>query len=244
MSDFTESQLSTGVWFSPGFYQAYWKNSIQKSFTSKEILERNELKRHRELWIASIFAAAQSLSGKQHFIGVPADEPPDVEVVFFTEIKTPKGTPATKVSRHSLEVVRCDTVAGEDLLSQIEIKNREPWAGLGLLIYEYGNNGKATDYESVYQALQKIEKVHLTSITVVTEIESTAARIMLPSGSFAVTQLYPTRGQTVLNINDSNAFFRHPEVTKKAGLGTGTEWEDLGNYKLLNPILKPRKTKL
>jgi hypothetical protein len=235
----TQTELKPGVWFSPGFYQAFWDNSVSKRFTPDEIVQRVELKRHRELWVGAIFAASQSLSGVQHFVGLPEDEPPDVEVVKFTETTTKKGTPATALSRIPLEVVRCDVSAGETLLGQIGLKNKKPWEGLSLLIYEYGNT-VSSSYTGVYEALRK-EKVLLSDIVVVTKVDVTDAGIRLPDGSFTVTSLYPVKGQTLLNVNDSNAFFRYPEVVTKTGLGTGTKWKDMGSYKLLLPTLKAKK---
>ncbi len=237
----TKSQLVPGVWLSPGFYLAYWENHINKLFTPKEIIERVELKQHREVWVGSIFAAAQfRASGIQHFVGLPSQEPPDVEVVRFLDTATAKGTPGTKVERIPLEVTRCNMAKGETLLGQIEKKNKPAYEGMSLLVYEYGSK-KVSDYEAVHEALKQKEHVYFDTIISVAQVDHTANGLVLPDGTFAVTMLYPRKGQTPLNVSDPKAFFRYPEVVTKTQLAAGTQWEELGSYELLAPALKNKR---
>lgn len=236
----TESQLMPGFWFSPGFYAAYWDNHINKLFTTRQIIERVELKPHREVWVGSIFAAAQSLGGVQHFVGLPAQEPPDVEVIKFTETSTKKGTPGIQLSRIPLEVTRCNMATDETLIGQIRKKNKAAYTGYNLLVYEYGST-QTSNYETIYQTLKQEEEIFFDSIISVAKVDHTSSGIALAEGTFVVSSLYPRKGQTSLNISNSEAFFRYPEVVRPIGRATGTEWKNLGSFGLLAPKLKTTK---
>ena len=229
------SELKPGVFFSPGFYMGYWENCIVKNFSANTIISDVRLKQHREVWIGAIIAATQTLSGIQHFVGLPADEPPDVDVVKFPSTKTPLGREGTKIKRFHVEITRCNVDAGETILGQILKKNKPAYTGMSLVVYVYGDYQRI-DFEPIHKALQEESVIYFDEINVLMLVGATGEINLLPS-TYGFTRVYPSPGQTLVNMSDKVAFFREPDVVQGTGLGVATEWNDLGSYELLTPKL-------
>jgi len=225
----------SGVFFSPAFYLAYWDNCILKNYSSDIILTNVKLKPHREVWIGAILAAAQTkVSGAQHFVGLPDNEPPDVDIVKYSAIKTTKGSRGTNMDRLHIEITRCSIDDGEDLYSQILKKNKPQYSNMILAVYLYGDQ-KPVDYEPVYKRLENI-KIYLDEILVLALVGLTKST-PIPTKTFSVAKVWPSRGETILTSRDEKAFFRHPEVTQITQRGVSTVWKDLGTYELLPPVI-------
>jgi len=216
---------------------AFWQNAILKRFDKATVLNSQELKPYREMWVGAIIAASQSLSGTKHYVGLPDDEPPDIDVVRLLDTDF-KGKASTKMERLLIEVTRCNFDAGETIVGQIKKKNKPAYAGMRLAVYVHGND-RGTKFQDIFDALQKLKPVFSTVLIVGTV--DVAGGLLLTKGYFGVTGVWPNKGQTLVNINNRKAFFRHPEVFRKSRLATGTEWEDLGSLILKPPELKTSK---
>lgn len=235
----TKTTLTPGFYVSPGFYMAFWKNAVLKQFQTKTILEHQKFKPYREVWVGAIVAASRKLAtGADHFVGLPATEPPDFVIARLIE-EPFKGIMSTRMERYHFEVTRCDFDAGETIIGQITKKNKPAWSSMGLVVYLLGNVG-IVDFEQIYQELQGMEIV-LESIVLVGTAYATPSGILMPQ-SYTVTQVFPSRGQNVSAINDPKAFFRHPEVFRPDGRATGVGWNDLGSFELMPPEVKNSST--
>lgn len=234
----TSSELKPGVFFSPGFYMAYWENCIVKNFSANVIISDVRLKQHREVWIGAIIAATQTLSGIQHFVGLPTDEPPDVDVVKFPKTHTPLGREGTKIERFHVEITRCSIDDSETILGQILKKNKPAYTGMSLVVYVYGDYQRI-DFEPIQKALQEEPAVYFDEINILMLVGATGEIDLLPN-TYGLTRVHPSPGQTLVSTSDKKAFFREPDVVQGTGLGVATEWNDLGSYTLLTPKLDPK----
>lgn len=237
MKPHTKSDLRLGVFFSPGFYMAFWNECILKRFSAVDILSRIEFKQHREMWLGAIMAASQTKgTGVQHFVGLPNDEPRDVDVVRMVDIKIPSGKMGTAIERLFIQITRCNLDAGETLLQQIKKKNKPAYKDIILAVYKYGYE-PMSDFKAVHDALKKEKEIFPSEVLSI-ELAEIARSIVLPAGTYGLTRLYPKIGQHLVRLSDQEAFFRNPEVVQGTGLGVSTEWKDLGTFELLPPVLK------
>lgn len=235
----TVTELKPGYYFSPGFYMGYWKNCILANFPMDVIKSHNNLTKHREVWVGAILAASNTKdSGIQHFVGLPEDEPPDVDIIYDEPTKTASGKEGVNRKHLHVEITRCDLDAGETLLGQILNKNKPAYAGMILAVYVYGKQTQ-NDYQAVLDALKKEVRVYPTEIVCVEFVMAAGGgRILLMPGTYGISRLWPKPGSKVVNLSDNTAFFRRP--TDVIGYatprrGAGTEWQDLGSLTLLPP---------
>jgi len=236
------SELVPGVFFSPGFYMGFWQDIILKRYPSNVVLRHIKFQKHREMWIGSILAASQtklskSATGKhvQFFIGLPEDEPSDVDVVFFEEKMLPGGRKASALNRLNFQITRCSLDEGETLLGQVLKKNKPAYKGLIVAVYQYGYRAD-NQLEDVYRALQK-EKVIYPSQIVCVELAERTRSVVFTKDTFGLSQLYPKKGSNLVNLHDKEAFFRNPDVVKRSPdhKSVGTDWKDLGAFELMPP---------
>jgi len=221
----------------------YWQSCILKNFSSKTVQTHGKLKRHREVWVGAILAAGQTKASKkatgrhiQHFVGLPNGEPSDVDVVRLVETTMPSGRTGTKLERLNIQITRCNLDEGETVLEQILKKNKPAYEGLILVVYVHGLKLKG-DSEAIHQAL-KAEAVIYPSQIISVELAERTVSVILARDSYGLSQLYPGRGSSVINLHDPEAFFRSPDVIK-ADLprGVTTQWQDLGRFELLPPTI-------
>lgn len=228
--DSTITEPVPGLFFSPGFYMAFWQNAVIGKFDMNTILTHQKFKPYRELWIGAIVAASQSsASDFQHFVAIPDDEPPDVEVARLVPV-TVNGKDGNSLERLPIEITRCDFYSGETLLGQIAKKNKPAWAGMKLAVYAYGDEGtEPPDVQAIMKELHG-QKVYLSDILVIRHIAH--------ENLYEVSRLYPKPGQSHFSATDEKAFFMHPEVFKKSRRGLSTEWEHLGSLRLMPPDIE------
>jgi hypothetical protein len=233
-----DRELSPDVYFSPGFYMAYWEACVLKKFSPEVIKTHNKLQKHREMRVGSIMAAANTkATNQQYFVGISEVDPPDILLMCLAQVVV-SGKVGTEPRYVHIEVTRCDLLAGETLIGQVLKKNKPANEGMVIALDVYGND-KPSDYQAVLNALKKEPKIYPSQIVAVESVGRTS-RILLPLGSYGVTQLYPESGSSLVNRNDTAAFFRRPtEVLGRAtpARGVSTEWQDLGKYTLLAPEL-------
>lgn len=212
---------------------AYWQNIVLSRISLEIIQKENSLKRYREMWVGSILAAHQTkVTGIPHFVGLPNTEPPDVEIVHIPKTPLPSGRMGLEWKYQTVEITRCSMGAGETLIGQIVKKNRDAYSGMILVVYAYGAQDPINLHE-LYKQLQRII-VKPTEILIVCQAEKTVATL-LPEGTFCIVKVYPSPGQSLINISDPSSFFRVPEVVKKDQRAISTKHIDLGTFELLPP---------
>ena len=233
-----EINLEHGYYFSPGFYQSFWTNCIEKQLSVKDIQTHDKLKKYREVWVGAIVAALQTkITTQQHFVGLPLSEPPDVEIVRLVPILTPKGKEALRRERMNVEITRCNTDVGENLLDQIRPKNTQANSDLILLVYIYGSNQSKIDFKQVQKEIAELGKIYPSEILVLGAFEK-AGDQEFPPGSYVQIQLYPEYGIfDVINISDKNSFFTNPNVIKPLSRNPSRELTYLTDAKLSLPDL-------
>jgi hypothetical protein len=237
MSQFTieDREVQIGDYYSPGFYMQYWDNGIVKHLPAKAVLGDNRLKKYRELWIGSILAAAQSKSrDDQYYVGLPPDEPPDIELAVLSNTKTASGRSGLEMNLVPVEIVRCDVQSGETLASQIALKNEPAYSNYIVAVYVHGGN--PTDLAIISDQLKKT-KVYPVQISMVAQAVETESGILLPDPSYLVETIYPKRAQTIVSRNDTKAFFSGYNIISKRGRGIQPKPEFLGRARLLLPKL-------
>ena len=217
----------------------YWKNTIIPNFSPQVIKTHDRLKKHREVWVGAILAAAETKeSGKQHFVGLPESEPPDVDIIHFEDTETAHGVPGIERKHTNVEITRCNLDEGETLLGQILAKNEPAYSGMTLAVYVYGHQTQS-NYQAVLNALRHETTVYPIEIVSVELAEMAGGIIMLP-GTYGISRLWPKPGSKIVRLSDSNAFFRQPtDVIGEASprRGTGREWQELGSFMLLPPVV-------
>lgn len=229
MDNNTITQPVPGIYFSPGFYMAFWENAVIGKFDPKTIISHVKFKPYRELWVGAIIAASQSAASDfKHYVAIPDDEPPDVEVARLVPVVV-NGKNGNNLERLPIEITRCDFFSGETLIGQITKKNKPAWAGMKLAVYAYGDEELGPpQLQTVLDELLKT-RVYLADILIV--------RYIAQAKTYEVTRVYPKPGQSYFDANDSKAFFRDPEVFRKNRRGLSTEWEHLGSLTLMPPTI-------
>lgn len=208
---------------------AFWKEAVIGQFDTKTIISHPKFKLYRELWVGSIVAASQSVASDfKHYVSMPDDEPPDVEISRLVPVEV-NGKQGNNLERLPIEITRCDFFSGETLLGQIAKKNKPAWAGLKLAVYAYGDEEIGPpQLQEVFDALQK-DKVLLSDILIM--------RFIASANTYEVTRVYPKVGQSHFSADDQKAFFMEPEVFQKSRRAVSTNWEHLGSLKLMPPSI-------
>jgi hypothetical protein len=231
-----ESELKPGIFLSPGYYMAFWHDVVLKQFSHEVVVSHVKFKPYREAWVGAIMAAAQTMAtGSKYYVGPPKGEPSDVDIVRLEDIKMKKsGRIGTGISRLNIQIIRCDLLT-ENILDQVLKKNKPAYEGMIVAVYVYGREDES-DFDSIFEALKKEKKIYPESIVAVEQVE-VADGIKQMEGTYGITGLYPAIGATLVNRKDSDAFFFEPPVFRPTPGKVGTEWEELGTFKLLPPKL-------
>jgi len=239
MSDVTEIYLESGYYFSPGYYRDFWINKIENVFP-EEVKNKNvKLKPHREVWVGAIIAAGHTkLTGIKHYVGLPHDEPPDVNILKLRDEVMASGREGLYAEILKIEITRCSLADKEELIEQIRRKNKPAWKGMTLAIYLYGH-GEAIDMVKLAAQVKGLPEVYLAEIMIVGKVEKMLDED-LPQGTFAQVFLYPEVAQTTFNVNDESLFFRWPEVLKLGSRGINTKMTPLGTYRILAPDIQTK----
>lgn len=233
---------SKGYYFSPGFYMGYWENVIEKYFPKEVIYSHVKLKPHRELWVGAILAASQTKINKiPYFVGLPADEPPDAEIVRFVPTITAKGSEGTNINKIGIEIVRCDIDAGETILGQILLKNKPAYKGMSVAVYTYGGDSYI-DLNAVQNEVNALKVIHPHEIMLIAPVKRSKEQ-EFPLGTFAVTQFYPNTGQDIVSAQDEEAFFKEPAIRTVMSRGITRESKHLGEIELMPPDIKIARKK-
>lgn len=232
----TQSELKPGLFFSPGFYMGYWKACIEANFTPEVIWSHTKLQKHREMYAGAIMAAAQTKGTKiPHFVGLPDDEPSDVDVVKLVEIVMPSGRKGTVLQRLNIQLTECNFDRGEVFLEQFKKKNKLAYADIKVAIHVIGRT-ETSDFAKDCADIQTLPKVYPDEVLVVESVDI-ANGVRQPAGSFGLTRVYPKEGASLINLADDEAFFFEPAVFTKTHKRVSIEWEDMGSFTLLAPTL-------
>jgi hypothetical protein len=232
----TESQLKPGLFFSPGFYMGYWRNCIEANFTSDIVWSHGKLQKHREMYTGAIMAAAQTKATKiPHFVGLPDDEPSDVDIVKLTEITMPSGRKGTVIERLNVQLTECNYGRNESILEQLKKKNKSTYQDI-IVAIQVINRIEDSDFAGDFASIQTLDKVYPSEVLTV-ELVDIANNVRQPVGSFGLTRIYPKEGASLINRDDQEAFFFEPAVFTKSNKAVSIEWEDKGSFTLLTPQL-------
>jgi len=236
MRPHTKSQLKPGIFFSPGFYMSYWEQVILGQFAEDTIASNVKFKQHREARIGAILAAAQSKGTRQqHFVGLPNDEPSDVDIVKLEEITMPSGRVGHALQRLNFQLTRCDLSARETILGQIVKKNKPAYEGIILAVDVTGRQDPS-NFSEIHEALIYEDRIFPSEIVAI-ELVQIADGLVVPEGTYGITGLYPKIGGTLINRFDPEAFFFEPAVFTKTRKAVSLDWEDKGSFELMPPIL-------
>jgi len=233
----TQMQLQPGLFFSPGFYMVYWQACIEGSFSNDFIWSNTKLQKHREMYTGAIMAAAQTKStGIQHFVGLPDEEPSDVDVVRLVEITMKSGRKGTVLQRLNVQLTECDFARGETLTGQFANKNKPTYADVIVAIHATNRIDTSNFYQD-WKELQEVDKVYPSEVLTVEMVE-VADGVRQPAGTFGLTRIYPSEGASLVNLSDKEAFFFEPAVFTKAHKAVSVEWEDMGSFELMAPQIE------
>jgi hypothetical protein len=237
MADIQKIHLKHGYYFSPGYYRDFWINKIENVFP-EEIKNKNvKLKPYREVWVGAIIAAGHTkLTGIKHYVGLPPDEPPDVNILKLTNETMPSGREGTRAEVLRVEITRCSLADNEELINQIRRKNTLAYKGMTLAIYLFGG-GETIRMEDLKALIMELPEIYLEEIMIIGKVEGMLGQ-ELPEGTFAQIFLYPELAQTTFNINDESLFFRRPDVLTVKGRGISNEMRPTGTFRLLAPEIK------
>lgn len=231
------TEIKSGLYFSPGFYMAYWHGCVLKQFPIKTVETHTAMTKYRELFVGSILAAANTLaSGMEFYVGLPPDEPPDVDLMYMEPIKV-NGKDGVKRKHLYVEIVRCNMGASETIQGQALKKNKPAYKDMIVAIFMEGSVPKV-DYPAIEAALKNEAVIYPSEILLVMNADM-AGPLMLPAGSFGLSRLYPKPGSSIVNLNDNKAFFRTTDVVGDAAprMGVSAEWQDLGPLTIAPPKL-------
>lgn len=216
---------------------AYWHGCILKQFPIKTVETHTAMTKYRELFVGSILAAANTLaSGIEFYVGLPPDEPPDVDLMYMKPTIV-NGKQGTTRKHLYVEIVRCNMGAGETIQGQALKKNKPAYKDMIVAIFMEGSVPKV-DYPAIEAALKNEAVIYPSEILLVMNADM-AGPVLLPAGSFGLSRLYPRPGSSVVNLNDNKAFFRTTDVVGDATprIGVATEWQDLGPLTIAAPKL-------
>jgi hypothetical protein len=214
----------------------YWRACIEASFTPDVIWGHTKLQKHREMYAGAIMAAVQTKgTGIQHFVGLPDDEPSDVDVVKLEEITMPSGRKGSTLQRLNIQLTECDFSRGETLPGQFAKKNKPAYGDIIVAIHAI-NRTDPSDFANDLAAIKKFGKVYPSEVLVLEAVE-VADNVKQPSGTFGLTRIYPKEGASLINLSDGVAFFFEPEVFSKTHKAVSIDWEDKGSFTLLRPTL-------
>jgi len=236
MLEIKKITLQNGYYFSPGFYIDYWRKCIDSKLSEDTIYKDGRLKQYREMFLGAHIAAMQTkLTGLQYFVGLPADEPPDVDVVRFSPSETKSGKKASNLDTIRVEITRCDMNQGETVIGQILKKNKQAYKGMSLAVHTSGSD-KSVKLEEIHKLLEKEENVYPREIIIIGPVLATK-HIKLMPGTYSVSKVWPDKSSDLVYQLDSRAFFRTPEVITTTGRGASREAKPLGFIELLPPTL-------
>lgn len=214
----------------------YWRNCIEANFTPDVVWGHTKLQKHREMYAGAVMAAAQTKATKiPHFIGLPDDEPSDIDIVKLVEIKMPSGRMGTVVQRLNIQLTECNFARGDTLLEQFKKKNKPAYADIIVAIHVIGRV-EDSDFSSDWTNLQNLEKIYPNEVLVIESVDI-ADGVRQPIDSFGLTRIYPNEGASLTNLADEEAFFFEPAVFTKTHKAVSVEWEDKGSFTLLAPSL-------
>lgn len=227
--------IRAGDFYAPGFYMDYWDNVIVTNIPSNIVLSNSRLKPYRELWIGAILAAAQTkATGNKYYVGIPDSDPPDVIIGTLTPVQHSSGRTGNNFDYANIEIVRCDISVGEDLLTQVLLKNTAAYQDMIVAVYVFGGTA---DLTSVSEILQQEPTVYPVQITVVAEAVATSSGLRLAQHTYLVETVFPLVGQDLVNRHDSNHFFNSPSIITRTGRGLSPAPIELGQVRLLPPNL-------
>lgn len=225
-------ELARNMYFSPGYFYFFWRDVVAAKYSYHQIVTSNKLKPYREVWAGAIIAAHQTAAtGRQHFVGLPDDEPPDIRIVSLEEVATKSGRLGTNLQRLEMEVTWCDIERGDTLLGHIDLKNKPAYQDMHLLIY-LTRPPETMDFNGVRKTL-KGRQVHLASIMVVAEVHE-INNAPAPKDSYAVVSLL-SEAQTAVSTTDQVSFFVQPEIIRVSKRGISTELMEGGTVRLVPP---------
>jgi hypothetical protein len=231
-----ETELKPGLFFSPGFYMGYWQACIVGNFKPEIIWGHTKLQKHREMYAGAIMAAAQTkASGVKHYVGLPDDEPSDVDVVRLVEHTMNSGRVGSGIERLNVQLTECNFERGETFLDQFRNKNKPAYANIIVAVF-VSNGYDTSDFASNFSVIQSLGKIYPSEVLTVESVDVVNG-LRVPAGTFGLSRIYPKPGSSVVNLDDPEAFFMEPSVFSKTRKQVSVEWEDLGSLTLLPPTI-------
>jgi len=205
MYELDDYVLQSGDYVSPGLYMEYWKAIVRK-YGEKSAFGRNSLKCYKEMRVGAILAALWTSSTREKwYVGLPIDEPSDIDLIRMIPSFTKKGTESYNNEKISVQITRCSAVCGEDIIKQIEKKNKNNLSNHILAIDLIGD-GQTVDFLDVHKRLQKLTPIYPREIVVV----ATVASIIIDNiyvSTYLQCLLYPEYRISQIKSSDKDSFF-------------------------------------
>lgn len=201
--------LQKGDYVSPGLYMEYW-GAIVRKYGEQKAFSLNSLKQYKELRVGAIVAALwTSTTGEKWFVGMPHDEPADVELLRVFPVATKSGREALSQEVIPVQITRCSAPVGEDIVAQIKRKNK-PALAKHTLIVDVTGDGEKIDINDVAKRLSDLGTLYPQEIAIVATVNST------PHPAYVSTYLqfllHPSHRKSTVQSSDPTSFFVQPTI--------------------------------
>lgn len=201
--------LQKGDYVSPGLYMEYW-GAIVRKYGEQKAFSLNSLKQYKELRVGAILAALwTSTTGEKWFVGMPQDEPADVDLLRIMPAVTKSGRESFGQEIIPVQITRCSAPVGEDIVSQIRRKNK-PALSKHTLIVDVSGDGEKIDINDVAKRLSNLGTLYPREIAIVATVGSTPEPPYV--SMYLQFLLHPVHRQSTVKSSDSNSFFVEPTI--------------------------------
>jgi len=198
-----------GDFIAPGLYMRYW-GAIVGKYGEQKAFSLNSLKQYKEMRVGAILAALwTSTTGDKWFVGLPREEPADVELLRVIPATTNSGRPSFNHEIIPVQITRCSTPDGEDIVRQIERKNK-PALSKHTLIVDVTGDGQKIDINDVAKRLATLGTLHPREIAIVATVDSTAQPPHV--STYLQFLLHPNYRNSTVKSSDANSFFVEPTI--------------------------------
>lgn len=204
-----EYLLQKGDYIAPGLYMRYWGAIINK-YGEQKAFSLNALKQYKEMRVGAILAALwTSTTEEKWFVGMPHEEPADVELLRIVPGTTGSGRESFNHEIIPVQITRCSAPDGEDIVRQIKHKNK-PLLSKHTLIVDVTGDGQKIDISDVARRLQDLGELYPREIAIVATVGSTDNAQYV--STYLQFLLHPNYRKSEVKSSDASSFFVEPTI--------------------------------
>lgn len=201
--------LQIGDYVSPGLYMEYW-GAIVRKYSEQKAFSLNELKQYKEMRVGAILAALwTSTMNEKWFVGMPHDEPADMELLRVMPTVTRSGREAFGQEIIPVQVTRCSAPVGEDIITQIQRKNK-PALTTHTLVVDVSGDGQKININDIAKRLSGIGDLYPHEIAILATVGSTSEPPFV--STYLQFLLHPNYRKSTIKSSDTKAFFVEPTI--------------------------------